>query len=55
MTAARSSAAASPRLLDLRLPPLTLLDGERWIRTTRACSGGGRRRISPSWSASERR
>ena len=27
MTAARSSAAASPRLLDLRLPPLTLLDG----------------------------
>ncbi len=27
MTAPRSSAAASPRLLDLRLPPLTLLDG----------------------------
>ncbi len=27
MTAPRSSAAASPRLFDLRLPPLTLLDG----------------------------
>jgi len=27
MTAPRSSAAASPRLLDLRLPPLPLLDG----------------------------
>ncbi|HZW88175.1 MAG TPA: alpha/beta fold hydrolase [Myxococcaceae bacterium] len=27
MTGARSSAAASPRLLDLRLPPLRLLDG----------------------------
>ena len=27
MTAARSSAAAVPRLFDLRLPPLTLLDG----------------------------
>lgn len=29
MTAPRPSAAASPRLLDLRLPPLTLLDGGR--------------------------
>ncbi|HTS80584.1 MAG TPA: alpha/beta fold hydrolase [Myxococcaceae bacterium] len=29
MTRARSSAAASPRLLDLRLPPLTLLGGAR--------------------------
>ncbi len=29
-TAARSSAAASPRLFDLRLPPLALRDGGRW-------------------------
>ena len=48
MARARHPAPRRPAALDLRLPPLSLLDGAHGGPPPRArCSGGGRRRILP--------